>query len=132
VAAARATFGLPYHHADMRLEERDGVVEYESRRRGGRRPRLLVRYRPAAAAAPSVEGTLQHFLIERYHLFVERRGALYRGQVSHAPYAVAAAELLHVEDELVAAAGLPAPGGPPVHVCHSAGVDVEVFGLKPA
>lgn len=30
------------------------------------------------------------------------------------------------------AAGLPPIQGPPAHVCCSPGVDVEVFGLKPA
>jgi uncharacterized protein YqjF (DUF2071 family) len=132
VLAARATFGLPYHHAAMRLDERDGTVEYESRRRGGRRPRLLVRYRPGLAPARSADGTLQHFLVESYHLFVERRGALLRGRVSHPPYDVAGAELVALEDELVAAAGLPPVTAPPVHVCYAPGVDVEVFGLEPA
>jgi len=132
VLAARLTFGLPYHHAEMRLDDGGGIVEYASRRRGGRRPGLRVRYRPEDASAPSTEGTLQHFLVERYHLFVERRGALFRGQVSHPPYPVGGAELLGLEDELVAAAGLPPLAGPPVHVCWSAGVDVEVFGLRPA
>jgi uncharacterized protein YqjF (DUF2071 family) len=133
VLAARASFGLPYHHARMRLDEADGVTDYETRRTGGRRPRLHVRYRAGAPAAPSEPATLQHFLVERYHLFVERGGRLQRGQVFHEPYPVASAEVLAVEDELVAAAGLPPPGAAPAPLaCYSPGVDVEVFGLRPA
>jgi uncharacterized protein YqjF (DUF2071 family) len=130
VAAARATFGLPYHHAAMRLEDQDGVTRYEVARRGGVRPQLAVRYRPGAATAPSEDGTLQHFLVERYHLFVARGGAILRGQVFHPPYPVADAEVLELSDQLLAAAGLPEGAGPPVHVCYSPGVDVEVFGLR--
>jgi uncharacterized protein YqjF (DUF2071 family) len=129
VLAARATFGLPYHHARMRLDERDGVVEYETRRGGGG-ARLFVRYRPAPTVAPSEPGTLQEFLVERYHLFVERRGRLERGQVFHPPYPIAGAEVLAVEDALVAAAGLPAVSGAPATIHYSPGVDVEVFGLR--
>ena len=52
--------------------------------------------RTGDALGPSVPGTLEHFLIERYLLFTERRGVPHRGQVHHAPYAVQRAEVLSV------------------------------------
>jgi uncharacterized protein YqjF (DUF2071 family) len=128
VAVARATFGLPYHHAQMTLrDDPGGEVTYRSRRRGTAGPRLEVRCRPGAPLPPSAPGTLQHFLIERYLLFVERSGLLHRAQVHHAPYPVHQVDVRSVEDELVAAAGLPTVNGPPLHAHWSPGVDVEVF-----
>jgi uncharacterized protein len=129
VAAARAAFALPYHYAHMTLGHDASVARYFTRRsRSG--VTHDVRYRlhePMAASAP---GTLQHFLLERYLLFTERRGTPLRGQVHHTPYPVQRAEVLQVHDELVAAAGLPAVTGLPSLVHYSPGVDVEVFALE--
>jgi uncharacterized protein YqjF (DUF2071 family) len=133
VWAARATFGLPYYHATMRrTEQPDGVVEYETRRSGGTHPVHRVRYRPGPALSPQPQpGSLEHFLLERYLLFVERDGTLLSGQVNHVPYPAHQAEVLEVHDELVAAGGLPPVQGPPVLMHYSPGVDVEVFALRP-
>jgi len=130
-AAARATFGLPYFPARMSLEEADGEVTYETERRLGPPARSRFRYRVGEALGASRPGTFEHFLVERYILFVERRGAIHRGQVHHTPYPVHRAELLEARDELASAAGI-ATSGPPAHVCWSPGVDVEVFALRPS
>jgi len=129
VAAARAAFALPYHYAHMTLQPGADVTHYATRRRrtGVRHD---VRYRVHEPLAASAPGTLQHFLLERYLLFTERRGTPLRGQVHHVPYPVQRAEVLEVHDELVAAAGLPAVSGLPPIVHYSPGVDVEVFALE--
>jgi hypothetical protein len=128
-AAARATFGLPYFWSQMAQSEADGVVRYDTSRRLGPPARGRFRYRPGAALEPSEPGTLQHFLLERYLLFVERGGRILRGQVHHTPYPAHAAELLDVDETLLAAAGVTrdADAAPLVH--WSPGVDVEVFAL---
>ncbi len=141
VWAARATFGLPYHFARMRLERRSGgaggggggEVEYEVERRSNG-ARFLARYETGPEdLGPSPDGTLDHFLLERYFLHLEHGGALFTGQVHHAPYPRRPVRALEVRDGLVAAAGLPAaPPGPPPLVHFSPGVDVEVFALRPA
>jgi hypothetical protein len=41
-------------------------------------------------------------------------------------------ELLDVQDELIQAAGLDQPDGGPCCAHYAAGVDVEIFALKPA
>ena len=125
--AARLTFGLPYYWASMKLAERDGIVTYETDRRVGGRARGRFRYRVGDALEPSREGTLQHFLLERYYLFVERGGEILRGQVHHTPYPARAAEMLECDETLTSRAGLPALSRPPDQVHYSEGVDVEVF-----
>jgi uncharacterized protein len=130
VLGARIFFGLPYFPARMRLERRDGEIVYRTRRRWGAGPELEARYRTGRELGPARFGTLEHWLVERYLLYVERRGRLYRGQVHHPPYGLREVELLGVRDALIGAAGLPQPEGRPTLVHASAGVDVEIFGLK--
>ena len=126
VWAARATFGLPYHHARMHHERGDdGVVHYRTERRRDARAHHAVRYRAEDAIDVPV-GSLEHFLVERYYLFVERGARLRRAQVHHVPYPVQRATVLDVDDGLVAAAGLGVDGAAPL-AHYSPGVDVEVF-----
>lgn len=130
VHAARLGWGLPYHHARMRMDKADGCVAYESRRRSGSEPRLAVRYRVGRELGASAPGTLEHFLFERYLLHVVRGSSLRTGQVHHTPYPVWTAEIEECSDEIMAAGGLPAPARPP-ELCHySPGVDVEIFALR--
>jgi uncharacterized protein YqjF (DUF2071 family) len=129
VAVARAQFGLPYFWASMRMRRFGPRIEYRTRRVLGGNPRLAVTYEPGEYLGPSVPGTLEHFLIERYHLHVWRHGRLQRGQVHHTPYPVQRARVLSLHDELVGAAGLPQPTTPPPLAHYASGVDVEIFGL---
>ena len=131
VEVARLLFALPYHHASMRLEGGPDRTRYQSRRSGSG-ALFDVDYSVGDALGPSLLGSLEHFLIERYWLFTEREGQPYMGQVHHAPYPVHRAHVRGVRDELVQAAGLPAPQGPPAFAHYSPGVDVEVFALQPA
>lgn len=129
VQAARVTFGLPYHHAAMTMKKEGAETIYETIRRAEPHPRLFARYTVGEYLGPSQPGTLEHFLLERYHLYALQDGRLRRGTVHHTPYPAHRATVLEVHDELMAAAGLPAPTGAPL--AHFApGVDVEVFALR--
>jgi uncharacterized protein len=128
VWGARAGWGLPYYYARASVKRTDDVVEYATRRPGGG-PAHSARYRVGGELGPSEPGTLQHFFLERYLLFVERGGKLYSGQVHHEPYPAYDATVLEVQDELIAAAGFPAVTAPPAFAHFSPGVDVEVFPL---
>jgi uncharacterized protein len=131
VAVARSRWGLPYFNARMRMERRDGSIDYHCTRVGPNGARLSVRYQVSDDLGAAEPGTLDHFLIERYLLFVKRRGHLWSGQVHHPPYPLRRASVTELHDELVAAAGLPQPKDPPARVHYSPGVDVEVFPLRP-
>lgn len=131
VAVARLQFGLPYFWAKMQLRRFGPELEYRSRRLVGGTARSYARFAPGEFLGPSAPGSLEHFLIERYYLHVERGGRLMRGQVHHTAYPVQRATLLGLNDELIAAAGLPQPVGPPPLVHYVRGVDVEIFGLTP-
>jgi uncharacterized protein YqjF (DUF2071 family) len=127
VLGARTGLGLPYQHARARLRRDGAMVDYALQRRTGARPRLAVRYELGDYLGASAPGTLEHFLIERYLLHVQRGRTLWTTQVHHAPYPVQRARILSLFDELILADGVSEPQGPPPLVHFASGVDVEVF-----
>ena len=131
VWGARATFGLPYFHAKMSMIVSGDEVAYETTRSGAPDAHLRVRYHQGAPLGTAQPGTLDHFLIERYLLYVKRGSHIEVGQVHHQPYPLRSITVSEVDEGLLTAAGLPATSGLPAQVHLSPGVDVEVFALRP-
>lgn len=138
VMIARATFHLPYHRARMSLThvggpdpQTPGTISYVSERLwpGPTPASHAIRATPRGPIAPAAVGTLEHFLAERYLLYACRRGRLYRGQVHHESYPLQGADVRSLEENLVAAAGISRPDGPPL-AHYASGVRVEVFPLE--
>jgi hypothetical protein len=85
VRGARRFFHLPYFEARMSSSRKDGFVHYRSERihRGAPEARFAARYRGAGRA----RGTdLEKWLTERYCLYAEREGRLFRGEIHHPPW----------------------------------------------
>ncbi len=131
VWAARNGWGLPYHFASMKVRHAGDEVEYDTVRPSGS-GKLSIQYRIGEELGPSEPDTLEHFLLERYLLFVRRRQRIDVGQVYHTPYPARRAEVVRYEEDLMRANQLPAADGPPAFVHFSPGVDVELFSLRPA
>ena len=126
VIGVRAAFGLPYFFARGQERLASGRVEYTLRRISAARPSCHVEYEVGEPLGPAEPGTLEHFLLERYLLHVQRGPTLWTVQVHHRPYPLQWVRRLDVQDELVGAAGLPAPSGPPL-AHYASGVDGAVF-----
>jgi uncharacterized protein YqjF (DUF2071 family) len=108
VAGARFSFHLPYFLADMAVKSDGSWIDYRSRR--VQRPaELCVRYRPVGD--PYVAGieTLDHFLVERYALYVVHRGRVIRGDIHHRPWQLRSAEALVERNTIPAAHGVKLP-----------------------
>lgn len=91
--------------------------------------RLKMTVSDSAAAQTAASGTLEHFLLERYHLFAQRPdGRFLCGQVHHEPYTFQQATVNELSQTLVDACGCPV-SGPVDHVVYSPGVDVAVSAL---
>jgi uncharacterized protein YqjF (DUF2071 family) len=76
--------------------------------------------------APIAEPTpLEHFVTARWGLHTRAYGRTLHLPNWHPRWPLHRAELLHLDDDLVAAAGLPAPVGPPASVLFSPGVPVR-------
>ncbi|MEU1280927.1 DUF2071 domain-containing protein [Streptomyces sp. NPDC005805] len=126
VLAGRAGFRLPYTWSRMSVREEGPVVTYTSVRRWpgprGARCRLVVR-KGEPVAEPS---GLEHFLTARWALHTALPGGPAHLPNDHPRWPLHRAELLHCEEDLIAAAGLTAPLGEPVSVLWSPGVPVRL------
>ena len=130
VTIARAFWGLPYFHADMQMTCGDNRrVTYRSKRTK-RAGYLQASYRVGEPLGTLAPDSLEFFFLERYLLFVERRGVIYEGQVYHTPYPAYRVDLLDHEQDLLTQAAVPVQGKP-TFAHYSPGVDVEVFSLRP-
>lgn len=129
VIAARASFGLPYYAARMRLSRVDPLIAYTTQRERpiDRRAFLTTRYEPGEVLGPAKVGTLDHFLLERYILHVLRFRRVWSAHIHHEPYLRQVVQLETIDEDLIAAAGLIRPSGPPPIVHYARGVDVELF-----
>jgi len=123
---ARAAFRLPYCFGRASVNVIDGVLESRVDRRWPSRASSFARIR---VGEPIAAGELERFLTDRWGLIAPRYfGGLNYGPVDHEPWPLHTGEVLELDDQLVVAAGLPAPQGEP-HVLFSATVSVEVGSL---
>lgn len=114
VLGARTAFRLPYHRADMEIEEADGEFRYRSARKAGD-ARFVARYRPTDHVFEAARGSLESFLTERYALFtVLRDETVLRVDIHHRPWPLQPAEAEIEVNTLPYAAGLPDLEGDPL------------------
>ena len=124
VLAARATFGLPYHRATMRVDVDGHRIEYRSARK--RAAALIVV--ETGPPLPQADGRAR-FLTERYRLYVVSRRRLAMAPVEHAPWPLHEATLVTLNETIRAAAGLPADTTHPL-VHFSPGVRARIGSLR--
>ncbi len=138
VLVARA-LGVPYSWSRMAVVATGDTRAYSCRRRWpgprGATSRLVVRI-GAPVTAPT---ELERFVTARWGLHLAGRRALSRGPRpaaaywpnEHPEWPLHHADLLDLDDELVAATGLPAPTTPPTSVLWSPGVPVRFGPRRP-
>jgi len=131
VAIARRFFHLPYFHARMAASRRDGAIQYACQRRDEAARPCRYAWTPGATVAPTLPGSLDFFLVERYLLFAaDPAGRLYSGRVHHAPYRVSPAEVAEFSVEPARLAGFRLEGEP-ASLLAALPVDVSIFPLVP-
>ncbi|RCG33162.1 DUF2071 domain-containing protein [Sphaerisporangium album] len=125
VVGGRAGYRLPYFWSDMSVRADGDRYVYRSRRRvpgpAGARCDADVELGPPLAGRDG----LAEFLTERYRLFTVVAGGLASARVEHRPWPLRHARLTHLDEDVVRAAGLPAPAQEPL-VHASAGVRVRI------
>lgn len=130
VLGARLTFGLPYCWAAMRVRRSGADIEYTTRRRWPVRQRGLaarIVVRPEATVVR--DDPLAAFLTARWGLHAQHLGRSLFVPNAHEAWPLQVATVRHLDDELVAAAGLPnVSDKPPDSVLWSAGVRTA-FGM---
>ncbi|HSC29980.1 MAG TPA: DUF2071 domain-containing protein [Vicinamibacterales bacterium] len=115
VHAARWFFHLPYYTASMRVERRDGRVDYRSRRREDPPAQLVATYRPIGPAFQARPGSLEYFLTERYCLYtVDRRMQPVIVEIHHPPWSLQPAAAEISTNTMAHAAGIDLPHESPL------------------
>jgi uncharacterized protein len=132
VLAARTTYWLRYFWAGMSVDEHGRRVRYHSRRRWPRSSGATCHAVVEVGDPFDVDelGELDHFLTARYVLYTLIAGRLVYAHAEHPPWPLTRARLVDLEENLISAAGLPAPQDQPL-VHHSPGVPVRISAWKP-
>ncbi|RCW38449.1 hypothetical protein DFQ14_12316 [Halopolyspora algeriensis] len=120
VVAARLC-GLPYAWSRMHLTRNAHVLDYGSSRRRPKPPTPGNRIR--IRVGPPIDGTpLEHFLTARWRLHLSVSGHTVAAPLVHDRWPLHTAELLDLDDQLIAATGLPSPTTAPASVLYAPAV----------
>lgn len=130
VGVARTVFSLPYCWAATEHTVSGDRHRYRMRRRWPRQPRdgrpsADIRFSVGGSIAPDDVSDLDHFLTARWALVTARRATPLYGRVHHERWPLHEVTNVEIEQDVVEAAGLPTPDGPPI-ARYSPGLAVDI------
>ena len=117
VGAARAMFHLPYHTAEMHIDQGEDWIHYTSRRKqaDGRPAELRGRYRSVGVGRHPEPGSLEYFLTERYCLYsLDDSLHMYRADIHHPPWNLTLADAELDVNTMAGANDIPLPAVSPL------------------
>jgi uncharacterized protein YqjF (DUF2071 family) len=116
VVAGRSGFGLPYRWAAMSVRRSGDMIAYRSRRRwpGPSGSYCDAEIEVGEPIADGDLGEVDHFLTARFRLYSVFAGRLVAVDAAHEPWPLHRARLGRLRQDLIEAAGLPGPDGPPL------------------
>jgi hypothetical protein len=130
VYGARAFYHLPYYHARMSAKPGGEAVSYISDRLSGH-AEFRGHYGPRQPIELRSKGTIENWLTERYCLYTEHRGAIYIGEIHHAPWPLQDASAEIDCNTMAGAAGIALPDTSPLlHFARR--IDVLIWPIRRA
>jgi hypothetical protein len=115
VHAARTLLNLPYFSSSMTVTPGAAGVEYHSERKDNSSAVLAARYGPTGSPFVAAEGSLEHFLAERYCLYnLDHRGRPYRLEIHHPPWPLQTADAQFLRNTMGEVNGLSLPHQAPL------------------
>ena len=131
---ARTFFYLNYRQARMHVKMENSTCIYRSELRDRSKIDQTQEYawRRRGKSFLAEPSELEFFLVERYRLFAysKAKKRLLTGRVHHEPYTLQLVELSCYTKGLFDSNSLVMPGGEPISVLASAGVDVRIFSME--
>src|SRR2546426_5500766 len=127
VWGARKFYSLPYFNAHISLAQADNTIHSSSRRDDirGAPAKLETTWAIGEPLPRSLPDSIESFLTERYCLYSERHGELYRARIHHQPWPLQQADLVSLDSSMIESLGLPTPQGDPLlHYCEQLSVDI--------
>src|ERR1700730_8087772 len=93
VVAAKC-LSLPYKHASIHMELKNKEIYFNSKRLLEPDPagKFTAVYEPLSSPVPTVPGSLDDWLLERYCLFTVKEGVVFRGDIHHEKWEVCRAK----------------------------------------
>jgi len=128
VWAARRYFHLPYYQARIDISKEGDGFRYRSSRPGAG---FAASYRPSSDVFQTVDGSLEHWLTERYCLYAQAPdGSIWRNDVHHVPWPLQNAAATIEGNTMLDPHGIVANGEPLLHFASR--VDVVVWDAERA
>lgn len=124
--AGRGGYRLPYTWAEGRAARDGDILTYSMRRRWPTRNHPGTRFSCRIGPRLSDPTPLEHFLTARWILHWSWFGHSLWAGAQHRPWILHSAELLDVDDDLIAAAGFPRPTTQSLSVLYSPGVSAHI------
>ncbi len=129
VLGARTFFFLPYYNADIGLDQIGDTIDYSLERTDDPPAAFSAQWTFEERARFAHPGSLDFFLAERYCLYSERDGDLYRARIHHQPWPLREAKLNSFASTMIEAIDLPTPNGEPL-LHYAEEVNVDIWGLE--
>jgi len=120
VVGAKLTYRLPYKWSRMSVTAAGSAIHYQSSRPDAK-AEIVVEVGPRYSAPSDFD----HFLTARFRLYTMLGRRPGYAQVEHPPWELSDARITHIQQSIVAAAGLTQPHGHPA-LHYSPGVDVRI------
>jgi uncharacterized protein len=112
----------------MSLTQQEQQIQFSSRRihRHALAAAFHCQYRPTSDVFQTAKGSLDDWLMERYHLYTTHRNKLYRTDVYHLPWSLQHAEAEFAQNTVAEASrvSLPAEQQPMLHYAEKVQVQV--------
>jgi uncharacterized protein YqjF (DUF2071 family) len=124
VLGARTFFHLPYFNADIEMQGKK-KIKYRLKRRDEPAAAFKADWSVGDALPKSQPGSREFFLTERYLLYTEFEGELFRARIYHEPWELYKAELTNFGSTMIQAQQLPEPKTQPIlHYAEEVSVDI--------
>jgi uncharacterized protein YqjF (DUF2071 family) len=129
VAGARTLFFLRYYNAEIEIDEQDKRIDYKLTRTDDPPAEFRASWQIGTSLPPSEPGSLEFFLTERYCLYSEHKGQLYRARIHHQPWPLQRATLNSVSSSMIESLQLPTPKDDPL-LHYAEEISVDIWRLK--
>ena len=129
VMAARSFYHLPYYNADIDLEQRGNVIDYSCQRTDDPPAQFKASWSIGETVPCSHPDSLDFFLTERYCLYAEDDGQLYRARIFHQPWPLQTATINSWRSTMIEALGVKTREGEPV-LNYAEEIDVDIWPIK--
>ena len=129
VFGARTFYYLPYFNAELALDQQGTTINYSSSRTDRPAAEFRATWQIGSRFPQSEPDSLAFFLTERYCLFSEHKGDLYRCRIHHAPWPLQSASVESSSSTMIESLGLPEPAGTPI-LHYAEEIAVDIWGLE--